>query len=184
MKPERREISNGSGQAIANAAFLAWANNTKDRTIMASLMAAINRVVGGDVATAETEAGHSPAKKNTSTSAEHPLPDLGAALVPADQWRFLDGSPWTRTMLELAADKWQVPLDGNDLGDIIAGAYLFEEREAYLCEYLADWADENPERVAELQAEIKSSNNQDHGRQSRYVVNLAQKTTERLTLGN
>jgi hypothetical protein len=123
---------------------------------MASLMAAINRVVEGDVATVETEAGHSPAKKDTSASAEHLLPDLGASVVPTDQWRFLDCSPWTRTMLELAADKWQVPLDDNDLGDIIAGVYLFEEREAYLREYLTDWADENPERVAELQADIQS----------------------------
>ena len=125
---------------------------------MASLMAAINRVVDGDAATAKTEAGHSPARKNTRASAEHHLPDLGAALVPADQWRFLDGSPWTRTMLELAADKWQEPLDDNDLADIIAGAYLFEEREAYLCEYLNDWADEHPERMAELQADIQSRN--------------------------
>ena len=125
---------------------------------MANLMAAINRVVDGDVATAETEAGHSPGKKNTSISAEYRLPDLGAALLPADQWRFLDGSPWTCTMLELAADKWQLPLDGNDWGDIIAGAYLFEQREAYLRAYLTDWADENPDRVAELQAEIQSSN--------------------------
>ena len=123
---------------------------------MASLMAAINRVV--DVATAETEAGHSPVKKNTSTSAEHPLPDLGAALMPADQWRFLDVSPWTRTMLELAADKWQVPLDDNDFRDIIAGAYLFEGREANLCAYLTNWADENPDRMAELRADFQNSN--------------------------
>jgi hypothetical protein len=125
---------------------------------MASLMAAINRVVDGEVATEDTEAGHSPAKKNTSASAEHLLPDLGAALVPANQWRFLDCSPWTRTMLELGAEKWNAPLDDNDLRDIIAGAYLFEGREAYLRDYLTDWADENPARVAELQAEINSSN--------------------------
>ena len=126
---------------------------------MTSLMAAINRVVDGDAAaTAETEAGHSPAKKNTSASAEHRLPELGAARVPADQWRFLDGSPWTRTMLELAADKWQVPLDDNDFRDIIAGAYLFEGLEAYLRDYLTDWADANPDRVAELWAEIQRSN--------------------------
>lgn len=125
---------------------------------MAYLMAAINRLVDGDVATAETGAGRSPARKNTSASAEHPLPDLDAALVPTDRWRFLNYSPWTRAMLEQAADKWQVPLDDNDLGDIIAGVYLFEEREAYLCEYLNDWADEHPERMAELQADIQSRN--------------------------
>ena len=121
---------------------------------MAYLMAAINRVVDGDVTTAET--GARPARKNTCISAEHLLPDLGAALVPADRWRFLFCSRWTRAMLELAADKWQVPLDDNDLGDIIAGAYLFEKREAYLCEYLTDWADENPERMAELRTDIQS----------------------------
>ena len=125
---------------------------------MTSLMAAINRVVDGDTAATETEAGPSPARKNTSASAEHHLPDLGAALVPADQWRFLDGSPWTRTMLELAADKWQVPLDDNDFRELIAGAYLFQGREAYLRDYLTNWADENPARVAKLQAEINSSN--------------------------
>ena len=81
------------------------------------------------------------------------FPDDGEALPPARRWGFLACSPWTRTMLEIAADLWGDPLSREDLLDIQAGAYLFERRELALREYLRRWAADNPRQMAQLTAE-------------------------------
>ena len=81
--------------------------------------------------------------------------DLGKPIARKDRWRFLTGVPFTRRMLEIAAERWGEPLDTNDLADIETGThFLFERRQSLLAELLNQWADDNPAKLNELTAEV------------------------------
>ncbi len=102
-------------------------------------------------------AGHA----NTGLAPIAPVaPGVGAEIVkwphpgrPLPRSRltdFLVPCSFTLAMLERATDLWQAPIDSNDWRDIHAGHYLFENKEVALREYLYQWADDNPEKMAQL----------------------------------
>lgn len=77
-------------------------------------------------------------------------PHPGKPLSRRQVWGFLVPCPFTRTMLEKATELWKEPLDANDWVDVLAGKYLFENKEVALRDYLCQWADDNPEKMRQL----------------------------------
>lgn len=107
----------------------------------------VRPVVNGDAPNAPNTPGHT-----LETAKMRPF---GKPISGENRWRFLIGVPFTRTMLEVAAERWGEPLDRDDLQDIEQGGnYLFEQREVALRRYLEQWAEDNPVKFEHLTAEI------------------------------